>query len=45
VLTGITEIQADPTTESPIYDVTGRRVREMKQRGLYITNGRKILIK
>jgi hypothetical protein len=45
VLTGITEIQADPTTESPIYDVTGRRVREMKQRGLYITDGRKILIK
>ena len=45
--TGITEIDNGQwTMDNVVYDLQGRRVnREQLQRGIYITNGRKVVIK
>lgn len=41
--TGINEITTD--TEEVIYDLTGRRIDEITEAGIYIVNGKKTLIK
>lgn len=41
--TGINEITTD--TEKVIYDLTGRRIDEITEAGIYIINGKKTLIK
>ncbi len=41
--TGINEITTD--TEKVIYDLTGRRIDEITEAGIYIVNGKKTLIK
>ena len=42
--TAIEEVKTE-TTETVIYDLTGRRVNEITKAGVYIVNGRKILVK
>ena len=42
----INTIKADALkTETPLYDLTGRRVRSIDRKGVYIQNGRKLLAK
>ena len=41
---GIKDIKADATSDSPIYDLQGRRV-EKTTKGLYIVNGNKVVMK
>lgn len=42
--TGIKGIKANATSDSPIYDLQGRRIRKTT-RNLYIVNGKKIVVK
>lgn len=42
---GIDEINAADGSEQKIYDLTGRRVENMKKPGVYIVNGKKIMVK
>ena len=42
--TGIKDIKANATSDSPIYDLQGRRV-EKTTKGLYIVNGNKVVMK
>lgn len=42
--TGINEVETEES-ELVIYDLTGRRVNEMNRAGIYIVNGRKVLVK
>lgn len=42
---GIHEIDAADGSEQKIYDLTGRRVENMKKPGVYIVNGKKIMVK
>lgn len=42
--TGISEVETEES-ELVIYDLTGRRVNEMNRAGIYIVNGRKVLVK
>ena len=41
--TGIENVEAE--TETVIYDLNGRRVTEMTKGGIYIVNGKKVVIK
>lgn len=42
--TGVEYIEQDEnTSNSPIYDLSGRRVSGMKRKGIYIVNGKKVL--
>ena len=42
---GIDEVNAADGCEQKIYDLTGRRVENMKKPGVYIVNGKKIMVK
>ena len=42
---GIDEVNAADGSEEKIYDLTGRRVENMKKPGVYIVNGKKIMVK
>ena len=42
--TGIDEVTSD-SEKSIIYDLTGRRIDEITAPGIYIVNGKKILVK
>ena len=42
---GIYEVNAADAGEQKIYDLTGRRVENMKKPGVYIVNGKKIMVK
>ena len=42
--TGIDEITSD-SEENLIYDLTGRRIEEITPPGIYIINGKKVLVK
>lgn len=44
-LTGIEEIIGDEQVVEGIYDLTGRRIEEITVPGIYIVNGKKMLIK
>ena len=41
--TGISVVEAE--SDAVIYDLTGRRVNDMSRSGIYIVNGRKVLVK
>ena len=43
--TGINNIFADKSGEQTIYDLSGRRVRTITKGGMYIVNGKKVLVK
>ena len=43
--TPINDIIAEPASEETIYDLTGRKVEDVSQKGIYIVNGRKKLVK
>ncbi len=43
--TGITEVETENANDAVIYDLTGRRVQEMNRAGIYIVNGKKVLVK
>ncbi len=50
--TGIEEVKGEPTVDASqsgevkgIYDLTGRRVEEVTAPGIYIVNGKKVLVK
>ena len=43
--TAVEEIQGCEETETVIYDLTGRRVKEIAESGVYIINGQKVLVK
>lgn len=42
--TGITEVETNDA-DAVIYDLTGRRVQSMSRAGIYIVNGKKVLVK
>ena len=42
--TGIQSIEDSKANESPLYDLQGRRVQP-QQKGIYITNGKKVVHK
>ena len=42
---GIDEVNAADGSEQKIYDLTGRRVENMKKPGVYIVTGKKIMVK
>ena len=42
--TGVEEVETE-VAETVIYDLTGRRVNEITKSGVYIVNGRKVLVK
>ena len=48
-LTGISQMTSDTTVGSPIYNINGQKMRATKanelQKGLYIVNGKKIIVK
>lgn len=44
-LTGIRDINTDVNAKKVIYDLQGRRVERISKPGLYIVNGKKVLIK
>ena len=44
VVTGINEVQAENSVNGPIYNVNGARVSN-PQKGVYIMNGRKVIVK
>jgi len=45
--TGINEIESSTqqTSPSPIYDISGRRLNQVPERGLYIQNGKKYVVR
>ncbi len=43
--TGISEIETENAADAVIYDLTGRRVNDTNRPGIYIVNGKKILVK
>ena len=43
--TGIDEITENRVQSTVIYDLTGRRVEEITEPGIYIVNGKKVLVK
>lgn len=43
--TGITEVETENAGDAVIYDLTGRRVQDMNRAGIYIVNGKKVLVK
>ena len=44
IITGVDGIEVE-TKEPVIYDLSGRRIEKITQPGIYIKNGKKILIK
>ena len=42
--TAIEEVETE-AAETVIYDLTGRRVNEITKAGVYVVNGKKILVK
>ena len=45
ITTGITTINREPLTVNQYYDLQGRRVNLKPSKGLYIVNGRKVVVK
>ena len=46
VATGIeSSLTSHPSPLTPVYDLQGRRLNGQPQRGLYIQNGRKVVVK
>ncbi len=43
--TGITSIQQVANTSNAIYNIQGMRVSDTSKKGLYIINGKKVLVK
>ena len=43
--TGIADVKIDNTTNGAIYDLSGRRVNNPQRKGIYIQNGKKILVR
>lgn len=43
--TGVTSIQPADANQAPIYDLTGRRVSQLQKGGIYISKGRKFIVK
>ena len=43
--TGIADVKIDNTTNGAIYDLSGRRVNTPQRKGIYIQNGKKILVR
>ena len=44
-MTGINDIETENKTNAVIYDLTGRRIEKITNRGIYIINGKKTFIK
>ena len=42
--TGVENVEVEDTVKT-IYDLTGRRVEEITAPGIYIVNGKKVLVK
>lgn len=43
--TGVEDVKVETTGKKVIYDLSGRRVNEMAQPGIYIVNGKKVMVK
>ena len=43
-LTGISDVNSQPATAGPLYDLMGRKIQHPKK-GVYITSGKKVVIK
>ena len=43
--TGISRVNIGPQTTDEIYDLSGRKIARQPQRGIYIVNGKKVVIK
>ena len=44
IITGVDGVESE-TKEAVIYDLSGRRIEKITQPGIYIKNGKKVLIK
>ena len=42
---GISDVQADGDTQGPMYDLMGRKLNRVAAPGIYIVNGKKVLVK
>lgn len=45
VVDGISEVSTEANKQHSIYDLQGRRLQQVQQRGIYIINGQKVLVK
>jgi hypothetical protein len=43
--TGVEGVKVETAGKKVIYDLSGRRVNEMAQPGIYIVNGKKVMVK
>ena len=43
--TGVDELKAENEKAKTVYDLTGRRVQEITKPGIYIVNGKKVIVK
>ena len=43
--TGIEEVKGGNGNVKTVYDLTGRRIQEITKPGIYIVNGKKVLVK
>ena len=41
--TAISQVKAENNDAAPVYDLTGRRLSAVPQKGMYIQNGRKMM--
>lgn len=46
IVDGITEMPAaQPQSDTRIYDIAGRQLKNIRKSGLYIVNGKKVIVK
>ena len=43
--TGISDVLRETTTDYRYYDLSGRRISQPQSKGIYIVNGKKIIVK
>ena len=43
-VTGVTDLRLDHDSQAPVYDLSGRRVHQLQQGGIYIQNGKKFIV-
>ena len=43
--TGIEEVKGENGNAKTVYDLTGRTIQEITKPGIYIVNGKKVLVK
>ena len=44
-VSGIAQVEASADDDAPVFNLLGKRVDDMSQRGIYIVNGRKVIVR